>query len=738
MARVGSMLVKTLLRQRFPQALALVLVTACAVDDNDGYSFGTGGAGSAGGGAAGAAQTAGTAGAAASNAGGSAGAAPSRTGGTSGSGGSAPTGGGANDEEPAKSSPPGKPCDDEGELVCAGEASDSVLVCTGGQLLPSTTCERGSLCDSADPGCAPIAPGCERLSPGGAFCDGNTRFVCGPDLVSIEDEECPGRCRSGACVDAACGDGVMQSGEGCDDGNDVDTDDCPSTCAAAACGDGFVYPRAEECDDGNDVDTDDCPSTCTSAVCGDGFTLEGSEECDDGNLIDTDACLKSCKAAACGDGAIHAGKEACDDGNDVTTDDCPVTCKDAVCGDGFVWKGEEECDDGNVVSGDGCASDCEAEPIKLSLGVDHSCALLSDGRLKCWGDNTYGQVGPGTDLAVGDSATEMGANLDSILDGVTDVGSGRYHTCAVQDGRVWCWGANQTGQLGPAAPYSVTSALISPPVAVALPRAATSVCASWDSNFALLDDQTVRFWGLDWDEDGVVGVQTMDFSETVSSISCGAAGVCAALSSGNVECWGTETLTSSYPTPLRTLVGDRAGAPVVELAPGDSHVCVRHANGQVRCWGSNDSGQFGEGHTDSRAGNQASSVTWPAAAVGSGVQSLASGYYATCAVLLNGGAKCWGFAQDAVLGQPSLAALGNLGDEPADVPSQFDTISLGDGEKVKSIATSGYHSCAILSSGKIKCWGSNRRGQLGIGMTNAVIGTQPSHMGNALRYTNLD
>ncbi|MCA9658440.1 MAG: DUF4215 domain-containing protein, partial [Myxococcales bacterium] len=129
---------------------------------------------------------------------------------------------------------------------------------------------------------------------------------------------------------------------------------------AASCGDGFIHEGVETCDDGNDVDTDDCPATCQAAVCGDGFVYEGVEACDDGNDVNTDACLDTCEAASCGDGLVYEGVETCDDGDDVDTDDCPSTCETATCGDGFVHEGVEECDDGNDVDDDECANDCTA------------------------------------------------------------------------------------------------------------------------------------------------------------------------------------------------------------------------------------------------------------------------------------------------------------------------------------------------------------------------------------------
>ncbi|MDC0740351.1 DUF4215 domain-containing protein [Polyangium mundeleinium] len=163
---------------------------------------------------------------------------------------------------------------------------------------------------------------------------------------------------TGGGVPSPCGNGVYQTGEECDDGNDVETDGCLSTCKQAKCGDGFVWEGVEGCDDGNMVEDDGCTNTCKLSTCGDGTIQEG-EDCDDSNMDDTDNCTSACKVATCGDGFVHAGFEACDDGNKDDTDACLQGCIAATCGDGFVQVGVEECDDMNVSNTDGCVGTCK-------------------------------------------------------------------------------------------------------------------------------------------------------------------------------------------------------------------------------------------------------------------------------------------------------------------------------------------------------------------------------------------
>ncbi|MCA9691955.1 MAG: hypothetical protein KC636_20300, partial [Myxococcales bacterium] len=142
-------------------------------------------------------------------------------------------------------------------------------------------------------------------------------------------------------------------------------DECNNMCALTSCGDGVVQ-QGEACDDGNGDDGDDCLSTCVAASCGDGYVYEGVEECDD--LGESPACDDDCSAAACGDGQLNASAgEECDDGNGDDGDACPTSCLDAFCGDGFVYEGVEECD-----GGPNCAPDCTS-------ALSTSCkALLAD------------------------------------------------------------------------------------------------------------------------------------------------------------------------------------------------------------------------------------------------------------------------------------------------------------------------------------------------------------------------
>jgi cysteine-rich repeat protein len=230
-----------------------------------------------------------------------------------------------------------------------------------------------------------------------------------------------------------CGDGMVEMGEDCDDGNTAAGDGCSPTCApetgysctgspsvcTAGCGDGFLG-GSEECDDGNAAAGDGCsidckvesgfsckgvPSKCAT-LCGDGV-VAGAEECDDQNTAAADGCGPTCAVehgfvcagapskcdTVCGDG-IMAGHEECDDHNTATKDGCDASCQiengytcggeptvcTSDCGDGLVAN-DEECDDGGNAGGDGCDALCKKEPGWACAGEPSKCSAdCGDGK----------------------------------------------------------------------------------------------------------------------------------------------------------------------------------------------------------------------------------------------------------------------------------------------------------------------------------------------------------------------
>ena len=140
-------------------------------------------------------------------------------------------------------------------------------------------------------------------------------------------------------------------------------------------------------------------------------------------------------------------------------------------------------------------------------------------------------------------------------------------------------------------------------------------------------------------------------------------------------------------------------------------------DGSVKCWGQGNNGQLGYGDTQSRGvGADEMGANLPSVDLGSGrsAKFIAAGVDHTCALLDNGGVKCWGYNNNGQLGYGDTQSRGDGADEMGD---SLPTVDLGSGRSAKFIAAGGYHACAQLDDGGVKCWGRNDYGQLGYGDT---------------------
>ena len=187
-------------------------------------------------------------------------------------------------------------------------------------------------------------------------------------------------CADPACIlfpgCTACGDGVLDDAESCDDGNREDNDRCSNRCEKRDCGNGEL-DEGEECDDGNVARGDRCSDRCEVDQCGDGRADFG-EECDDGNSGVGDGCSNRChieRGVLCGNSHLDPGEE-CDDGNRDSNDSCGPLCRVEFCGDGVRQTGEPCDGDDGIVDGERCL-DCQ---------IDRCGNGRVDGREECDGD----------------------------------------------------------------------------------------------------------------------------------------------------------------------------------------------------------------------------------------------------------------------------------------------------------------------------------------------------------------
>ncbi len=218
---------------------------------------------------------------------------------------------------------------------------------------------------------------------------------CGNGLLEIPEGCDDGQNNSDVITDSCrmtcqlphCGDSVQDTGEQCDDGNDIAGDGCTPTCERNICNNGHLEP-GEECDDGerNAASPNSCRPTCLVPRCGDGiYDTNWGEQCDRGSLNsneNSDACRLNCLLPSCGDNVLDA-VEQCDDGNGVDNDGCDNTCHPTHCGDGTVQAGEE-CDDGNNIAGDSCAPTCSVETSVPLIEAIVQAAVEGLQRIAAW------------------------------------------------------------------------------------------------------------------------------------------------------------------------------------------------------------------------------------------------------------------------------------------------------------------------------------------------------------------
>lgn len=243
----------------------------------------------------------------------------------------------------------------------------------------------------------------------------------------------------------------------------------------------------------------------------------------------------------------------------------------------------------------------------IATGGYHSCALLIEGTVKCWGDNQYGQLG--------DGQTTLRSAIPIKVSGLSNViaiAAGKYHACALlAGGAVKCWGDNYWGQLG----VDTTTLLSTTPVLVSGNLTASAITAGFDHTCALLIGGTVKCWGFNGKGELGNGTQTITPNPTpvpvsgnltATAITAGGHHTCAILVGGVVNCWGYtpygELGVSAGTTPFSTTPVPVSGnLTVTNIAAGYAHTCALLTQGTMQCWGSNSAGQLGDGNVTTLA-----------------------------------------------------------------------------------------------------------------------------------------
>ncbi|MDG0818060.1 RCC1 domain-containing protein [Bdellovibrio svalbardensis] len=266
------------------------------------------------------------------------------------------------------------------------------------------------------------------------------------------------------------------------------------------------------------------------------------------------------------------------------------------------------------------------------------------------------------------------------------IATGSGHTCAIlNSGAVKCWGSNSAGQLG----YDDTvdrgktagdmAALAN--VNLGAGRTAQAIALGGAFTCAILDTGAVKCWGRNWN--GQLGYD--DFASRGHT-----AGSMASLATVNIG----------------------AGRTAKAISAGNSHVCVILDTNAVKCWGNGGDGQLGNDSADSGIGDGAGEMAALGTVnLGAGrtAKMIAAGGISTCAILDNDQVKCWGFNGEGHLGYDHYI---NRGDTPGQMAA-LGTVNLGAGRTAKAISINETHTCAILDTGAVKCWGASYYGETG-------------------------
>lgn len=421
-------------------------------------------------------------------------------------------------------------------------------------------------------------------------------------------------------------------------------------------------------------------------------------------------------APACTEGAVTcagAALQKCTGGTLATVETCATPelcaasgmgpCKMPACEVGekrCAGKGVEKCNAGRTgyaieVS---CEVGCEGAACltvdHLVGGASHSCALLSNGTVRCWGSNADGQLGNGT------TDEKLTPNAVPALKTVVQVAAGRDHSCArLLDGTVWCWGSNFYNQIGDGAP-SVSARLY--PTATFLLSNAAEIGAGASLTCARIADGSVRCWGQFTKQtspyllSGVHKVPTDLGLTDVQQIAVGSYHACALKKDATVWCWwgsngaGEHGDTTANPseTPTKASI-----AGVKQLAAGNRFTCGLLSDGTVKCWGD----LFG----DSTKRYGATPVTIAGL---SGVSSIVAKGQTVCVQLSGGGARCWGTNEFGAVGDGSKVERAT----PVE-PTALATVLSG-----RQLALGWFHTMVYGSAGSYGL-GLNDAGQVGDG-----------------------
>jgi alpha-tubulin suppressor-like RCC1 family protein len=373
--------------------------------------------------------------------------------------------------------------------------------------------------------------------------------------------------------------------------------------------------------------------------------------------------------------------------------------------------------------GDGTNTSALAAPVRVQLnlaqseyatsvaggiGYGHICAALGSGAVRCWGYNAGGQLGNGTRT---NSNLPVPVAVDNVRRGPS-VSGGAGFSCALRaDGTARCWGNDGSGELGDAASRPASST----PVTVTGLTQAMSISAGYNSACALRADGTVWCWGggaYGQIGDGALQNRTTPVQLGITNavaVSVGMYHGCAVIADGTLQCWGRNSSGNlgdgtRNDRLLPTTVPGLWN--ITTVAAGSYHTCAIDSVGTARCWGRNDEGMVGDG---TETYQEKLSPTLVALDTASRPVSITVGQWHSCALLANGSVSCWGSRYSSQLGDQVPTSSTLREDDPVMVANLTNAVAL-------STNPYGSTTCALRATGRVVCWGANHYGQCGTGM----------------------
>ena len=375
------------------------------------------------------------------------------------------------------------------------------------------------------------------------------------------------------------------------------------------------------------------------------------------------------------------------------------------------------------------------ESMKLIAGGFHTCHITPENKMRCFGRNNKGQLGIGSVENIGDDEAPNSIGYLDLGEDIIDASAGLYHTCALlKSGTVKCFGDNSKGQLGLGHIDDIgdnedTTNIDSVP----LPVPAIKIYSGTNYNCALLNNKKVKCWGennygqlgyghtnnLGDDEDvssyGYVSIGADVIQMDISTISLH---TCAVTTTDDLKCWGLNSQGQLGYGHTNNLGDDELpssygyvsfGNKVLQIATGYVHTCALSEGQKVKCFGNNNNGQSGHALGENIGDNEAVDSIGYLDFSNSGSLMVATGNGHTCVLGIDQSLYCFGLAN---LGQTGLGHKNKIGDdEVANALNSKVKIDIA----LSQVVTGFNHTCALTKDeGKTICFGHNSSGQLGL------------------------